>query len=79
MSVSPYSFVTSLLLYVLLCFLLLHRVPLRILAAPKTRQRLQLFRTERHLNVGSWLRALIDEVLDRKFGPALCGASCMAN
>ncbi len=49
---------------------MLHRVPLHIRVSPETRQRLQRLRTERHLNVGSWLRALIDEALDREFGPA---------
>ena len=49
---------------------MLHRVPLHIRVSPETRQRLQLLRTQRHLNVGSWLRALIDQALDREFGPA---------
>ena len=49
---------------------MLHRVALHIRVSPETRQRLQRLRTERHLNVGSWLRALIDEALDREFGPA---------
>ncbi len=49
---------------------MLHRVPLHIRVSPKTRQRLQRLRTEQHLNVGAWLRALIDEALDREFGPA---------
>ena len=49
---------------------MLHRVPLHILVSPETRQRLQRLRTERHLNGGAWLRALIDEALDREFGPA---------
>ena len=42
---------------------------LHIRVSPETRQRLQRLRTERHLNVGSWLRALIDQALDREFGP----------
>ena len=41
--------------------LMLHRVPLHIRVSPDTRQRLQLLRTQRHLNLGSRLRALIDE------------------
>ena len=56
-------------LYVLLCDVMLHSVPLHIRVSPDTRQRLQRLRTERHLNVGSWLRALIDQALDREFGP----------
>ncbi len=47
---------------------MLHRVSLHIRVSPETRQRLQLLRTQRHLNVGSRLRALIDEALDREFG-----------
>ncbi len=43
-----------------------HRVPLRIRVSPETRQRLQRPRTLRHLNVGSWLRALIDEALEEQ-------------
>ena len=46
-----------LLLYVLLC-VLLHRVPLQIRVSPETHKRLQVHRTQRHLNVGSGLRAL---------------------
>ena len=57
-------------LYVLQCGVMLHSVPLHIRVSPDTRQRLQRLRTERHLNVGSWLRALIDQALDREFGPA---------
>ena len=49
---------------------MLHRVPLHFRVSPETRQRLQLLRTQRHLNLGSWLRAGIDEALDREFGPA---------
>ena len=49
---------------------MLHSVPIHIRVSPDTRQRLQRLRTERHLNVGSWLRALIDQALDREFGPA---------
>ena len=49
---------------------MLHGVPLHIRVSPDTRQRLHRLRTERHLNVGSWLRALIDQALDREFGPA---------
>ena len=56
-------------LYVLLCDVMLHSVPLHIRVSPDTRQRLQRLRSERHLNVGSWLRALIDQALDREFGP----------
>ena len=56
-------------LCVVVC-LMLQRVPLHVRVSPETRQRLQLLRTQRHLNVGSWLRALIDEALDREFGPA---------
>ena len=67
MRVSPCSVVTCLLLNVLLCVFMLHRVPLHIRVSPETRQRLQRLRTERHLNVGAWLRALIDEALDREF------------
>ena len=48
---------------------MLHPVPLHIRVSPTTRQRLQRLRTERHLNLGSWLRSLIDEALDREFGP----------
>ena len=66
MSVPPCSFVASLLLYVLVCVFMLHRIPLHIRVSPETRQRLQRLRTERHLNVGAWLRALIDG----EFGPA---------
>ena len=58
------------LLYVLMCVFMLHRVPFHIRVSSETRQRLQRLRTERYLNVGSWLRALIDEALDREFGPA---------
>ena len=49
---------------------MLHSVPLHIRVSPETRLRLQRLRTERHLNVGSWLRALIDQALDREFGTA---------
>ena len=49
---------------------MLHRVPFHIRVSPETRQRLRRLCTERHLNVGAWLRALIDEPLDREFGPA---------
>ena len=45
---------------------MLHRVPLHIRVSPETRQRLQFLRTQRHLNVGSWLRALIDEALEEQ-------------
>ncbi len=45
---------------------MLHRVPLHIRVSPEARQRLQLLRTQRHLNVGSWLRALIDEALEEQ-------------
>ena len=60
------SFVTCLSLYVLLCVFLLHHVPLQIPVSPETRQRLQFLRTQQHLNLGSWLRALIDEALEEK-------------
>ena len=43
---------------------MLHRVPLHIRVSPETRQRLQRLRTQRHLNLGSWLRALIDEAVE---------------
>ena len=49
---------------------MLHPVPLHIRVSPETRQRLERLRRERHLNVGSWLRALIEEALDGEFGPA---------
>ena len=52
----PCSFVVRLLLYVLLCVFMLRRVPLHIRVSPETRQRLQRLRTERHLNLGYWLR-----------------------
>ena len=45
---------------------MLHRVPIHIRVSPETRQRLQLLRTERHLNVVSWLRAHIDEALEEQ-------------
>ena len=32
--------------------------------SPETRQRLQRFRTQWHLNVGAWLRALVDQALE---------------
>ena len=61
---------------------MLHRVPLHIRVSPETRQRLQFLRTQRHLNVGSWLRALIDEAVEEqqttngpeaeKGGPGAC-------
>ena len=63
---SPCSVVAQLLLYVLLCVFMLHRVPRRIRVAPETCQRLQRLRTLRHLNVGGWLRALIDEALEEQ-------------
>ena len=63
------------LLYVLVCVVMLHRVPLQIRISPEARQRLQRLRTERHLNVGARLRALIDEALDREFGPAATDAN----
>ena len=56
-------------LLVALCvvvYLMLHRVPLHIRVSPETRQRLQFLRTQRHLNVGSSLRALIDEALEEQ-------------
>ena len=45
---------------------MLHCVPLHIRVSPEIRQRLQLLRTERHLNVVSWLRAHIDEALEEQ-------------
>ena len=45
---------------------MLHRVPFHIRVSPETRQRLQRLRTERHLNVGSWLRPLIGEALEEQ-------------
>ena len=45
---------------------MLHRVPLHIRASPETRQRLQFLLTQRHLNVGSWLRAFIDEAFEEQ-------------
>ena len=45
---------------------MLHRVPLHIRVSSETRQRLQLLRTQPPLNVGSWLRALIDEALEEQ-------------
>ena len=57
---------------------MLHRVPLHIRVSPETRQRLQRPRTERHLNVGAWLRAVIDEALDREFSPAPTDANELA-
>ena len=49
---------------------MLHPVPLPTRVSAETRQRLGRLRSERHLNLGSWLRALIEEALDREFGPA---------
>ena len=57
---------------------MLHRVPLHIRVSPETRQHLHSFRTERHQNVGAWLRALIDEALDGEFGPAPTDANELA-
>ena len=45
---------------------MLHHVPLHIRVSPETRQRLQRHHTEWHLNVGFWLRALIDEALEEQ-------------
>ena len=45
---------------------MLHRVLLHIRVSSETRQRLQLLRTQPPLNVGSWLRALIDEALEEQ-------------
>ncbi len=78
MRVSPCSVVTYLLFHVLMCVFMLHRVPLHFRVSPETRQRLQRLRTERHLNVGAWLRTLIDEALDREFGPAPTDANELA-
>ena len=58
--------VTWLLLHVSLCVGLLQRVPLHVRVYPETRQRLQRLRTERHLNLGYWMRALIDEALEEQ-------------
>lgn len=66
MRVPPCSFVGRLLLHVLLCIFMLRRVPLPIRVSLETRQRLQRLRTERHLNLGYWLRALIDEALEEQ-------------
>ena len=60
------SFVTCLLLYVLLCVFLLHHVPLHIPVSPETRQGLQRLGIQRHFNVGSRLRALVDEALEEQ-------------
>ena len=60
------SVVTCLLLYVLLCVFLLHHVPLHIPVSPETRQGLQRLGIQRHFNVGSWLRALVDEALEEQ-------------
>ena len=43
---------------------MLRRVPLPVRVSPETRQRLQRLRTERHLSLGYWLRALTDEALE---------------
>ena len=59
----------------LVCVFVLHHVPLHVRVSPKTRQRLQRLHPECHLNVGFWLRALINEALDREFGPAPTGAN----
>lgn len=61
---SPCSVGVWLLLYVLMCVSMLHRVPLYIRVSPETRQRLQRLRTEWHVNVSAWLRALIAEALE---------------
>ena len=45
---------------------MLHRVPLHIRVFPEIRQRFQLLRTQRHLNIGSWLHALIDEAVEEQ-------------
>ena len=55
------SFVTCLSLHVLLCVFMLHRVPLHIPVSPEARQGLQRLGIQRHLNVGSRLRVLVDE------------------
>ena len=54
---------------------MLHRVALHIRISSHPPKRLQLLRTERHLNVGAWLRALINEALDREFGSASTDAN----
>ena len=66
MRVSPCSVVARLLLYVLVCGFMLHRVPLPIRVSSETRQRLQVLRTQRHLNVGSRLPVLTDEALEEQ-------------
>jgi len=60
---------TRSLLSVLLCVFMLHRIPLPIRVSPETRQRFRRLRTERHLNL-ALTAALMDKVLNRKFGPA---------
>ena len=60
------SFVTCLLLHVLLCVFMLHRVPLHIRVSSETRQRLRRLGIQRHLNVGARLRALVDEALEEQ-------------
>ena len=66
MSVAACSFVTFLWLDVLLCIWMLHRVALPIRVSSQPRQRLQLLRTRRHLNVRFRLRALIDEAVEEQ-------------
>ena len=63
---SQCSFVVRLLLHVVLCVFMLRRVPLPIRVSSETRQQLQRLRTERHLNLRFWLRALIDEALEEQ-------------
>ena len=63
---TPCSFVTCLLLYVLLCVFMSHRVPLSIPVSPETRQGLRRLGIQRHLNVGSRLRVLTDEALEEQ-------------
>ena len=45
---------------------MLRRVPLPVRVSPATRQCFQRLRTERRLNIGAWLRALIDEALEEQ-------------
>ena len=52
--------------YVSLCVFMLRCVPLHIRVSPETRQRLQRLRTQRHLNLGDWLRVLTDEALEEQ-------------
>ena len=66
MRVSPCCFVSCVLRYVSLCVFMLRRVPLPVRVSPETRQRLQRLRTERRLNLGYWLRTVMDEALEEQ-------------